>query len=345
MVRPARSLEEWHAWQRRRTPLLKRVRTRLRRSRPTELVLVASGQHPRVLAPVDALNASHWASVVEPLRVISERAPVAALALAELASGLPPELGQPIARFDSEHLPWDRFDSVQTVVSIGAHLPCGSLGHEIALRSGIRNSVVQHGLFTPFAPPLPAEARLLAWSAADAEFANQLSPGRLEADSVGSQLLWNAAGNAGAPVRTSAAPLFLGQLHGLELGRRVTVRTVDRLAAEGRLVYRPHPAERDVLSRLQHRRWARRGIVFDADARPLPEVDRPVLGIFSTGLLEAAAARRPTWAVCADPPEWVEEMWERYSIARHGAPEPTAPPEVPQKEPASAIAELVLERV
>jgi len=280
--------------------------------------------------------------VVEPLRMISERAPVATLALAELAPGLPPELGQPVARFDSEHLPWDRFDSVGAVMSIGAHLLCGSLGYEIARRGGIRNWVVQHGLFTPLAPPLPPEAHLLAWSAADAEFATQLSPGQIEADVVGSQLLWNAASDAGAPVRPSAAPLFLGQLHGLELGRRVTVRTVNRLAAEGQLVYRAHPAERDLLSRLQHRRWARRGIVLDADNRPLREVDRPVLGIFSTGLLEAAAAARPTWAACVQPPAWVEELWERYSIARHGDPRPTDPPELPAKEPVAAIADLVL---
>jgi hypothetical protein len=154
--------------------------------------------------------------------------------------------------------------------------------------------------------------------------------------------LWKAARQSESePTEASGVPVFLGQLHGAELDRSVTVRTVDRLAKEGPLVYRPHPAERDILSRVQHRRWARRGVVLEFANRRLAEVDRPIVGIFSTGLLEAAAAGRPAWAACVEPPEWVEELWERYSIARYGAAEPTPPPELPPTEPARAISERV----
>ena len=299
-----------------------------------------------MLAALDSLGPSEVAAVLEPLRLMAARAPVAALLPMHLAGSLPVPLRAAVRPWDESGPPAEDVARLEAAITIGGHLPCGALVHSLGRRLEIPQYVAQHGLITPFFPPLPEDAVLLAWTDEDGKAVARASSPPAGAVTVGSQLLWKAARKSeGAPGEASRPPVFLGQLHGAELDRSVTVRTVDRLAREGPLVYRPHPAERDLLSRLQHRRWARRGVAFDADPRPLPELDRPVLGIFSTGLLEAAAARRPTWAACVQPPKWVEELWERYSIARHGAPEPTAPPELPQKQPASAIAGLVLPRV
>ena len=119
---------------------------------------------------------------------------------------------------------------------------------------------------TPLAPPLADDVRLLAWSQADADF---WWSGRADALStvVGSQLLWEAA-RAGTPVgndgdSTAHPPVFLGQLHGAELPWRQMARTAERFCRETGAVYRPHPSERDRMSRLTHALFQRRGITVD----------------------------------------------------------------------------------
>ena len=51
--------------------------------------------------------------------------------------------------------------------------------------------MVQHGALTPYAPPLPDDCTVLAWSEADGEFWRS---GRddVRIETVGSQLLWEA---------------------------------------------------------------------------------------------------------------------------------------------------------
>ena len=324
------SLEEWRRWQRSRMPWARRARDRLRRHRPQELAFVYSGDHPRLLAAFDSLGPSEVAAVLDPLTKVALRQPVAALLPKHLVGSLAPPLRATVLPWDENSVSDGRLSRLEAAITIGEHLPCGELAHSVGRRLRIPCYVVQHGLITPFSPPVPEDGVFLAWTDEDGEFARHGSSEHGAVVTVGAQLLWKAAlGSAPLRPEASTAPLFLGQLHGAELDRSVTVRTVNRLAGEGPLVYRPHPAEQDVLSRIQHRRWARRGVAFDRDRCPLPEVDRPVLGIFSTGLLEAAAAGRPTWGTCVQPPDWVEEVWERYAIARHGDSRPTAPPTRP----------------
>ncbi len=64
--------------------------------------------------------------------------------------------------------------------------------------------VAQHGALTPFAPPLPRAAHLLAWSEADADF---WTAGRqdVQVTAVGSQLLWVAGGHASTRTLSSTA--------------------------------------------------------------------------------------------------------------------------------------------
>jgi hypothetical protein len=229
-------------------------------------------------------------------------------------------------------------------MSIGHYLPAGALAHRVATKRGLPFVVVQHGLLTPWAPPPPPGCRFLAWSDADAAFAAREWP-EVRAETVGSQLLWLAGRSADRRAEAGGTPIFLGQLHGLELDRSVTIRTVNALAAEGSLVYRPHPAERDILSRLQHRRWERRGVAIERDGPPLRETNAPVIAIFSTGLLEAAAAGLPAWAACSRPPAWVEEIWSRHRISRWGSDEPTPAPDTAGREPAVLVAERVRDLV
>ena len=64
------------------------------------------------------------------------------------------------------------------------------------------------------------------------------------------------------------------------------------------------------------------------------------MGIFSTGVVEAAAEGMPAWVHLPDPPSWVEELWDRYGLAPWGG-EPTPSPERPTVEPSRAVADAV----
>lgn len=235
--------------------------------------------------------------------------------------------------------------STGAVVSIGQHLAAGAAAHRIARELDLPEFVVQHGVLTPFAPPLPAGATVLAWSAADAAF---WSGARRDVSTlvVGSQLLWQSAHEAEAEphdvdeVLETMRPVFLGQLHGAELPRRTTGAAAVRFCLEHDALYRPHPAETDALSRAQHRWWRRRGVEFEDSGAPLRELAHPVVSVFSTGLLEAAARGSRAWAYCPGAPAWVHELWERYGMRRFGE-EPTPSPVTEAEEPAARIARLL----
>ncbi|UVY84831.1 hypothetical protein NLU66_04335 [Brachybacterium sp. NBEC-018] len=233
------------------------------------------------------------------------------------------------------------------IVSIGQHLRAGAAAHELARRHDLPEFVVQHGALTPFAPPLPEGATLLAWSDADAEFWRS---GRSDVTTrtVGSQLLWQSAHEAEAQpqdvdaVMDAQRPVFLGQLHGAELSRRVTGGAAVRFCREHDGLYRPHPAEVDMISRAQHRLWQRRGMEFASTDVPLRELAHPVVSVFSTGVLEAAARGSRAWVYAPGAPGWVHELWERYDMRRFGG-EPTPSPVRDAEEPASRIVQVLEE--
>ncbi|MGN8026981.1 hypothetical protein [Microbacterium sp. 22242] len=343
-------LAAWRRWQRGRHPA-RRARDLLRRPAPlaAALVLHRRAADPGVLFVLDATTPTALASVLEPLAHLGD-APAAVLAPGDVSARLPGEWTTEVV--DPAAVPAS-LRSVRAVVSAGHFLPAGQVAFGWSQELGARYVVVQHGLLTPFMAPLPERAHLLAFSDRDAEFWRS---GRADvtSESVGSQLLWRAAGSAvagsgagGGPARPDArgdgrsdAPVFLGQLHGAELPRRISAATATAFCREHGALYRPHPAETDRVSRAQHALWRRRGIRF-AEPGPLSATAGPVVSIFSTGVLEAAASGRDAWVTCVHPPDWVSEFWDRYGLAAWGDA-PTAAPERAAVEPARAIAGAVL---
>ncbi|MCS6711640.1 hypothetical protein JSY14_06225 [Brachybacterium sp. EF45031] len=226
------------------------------------------------------------------------------------------------------------------VLSLGHFLRAGELAHEVATVRDVPELVIQHGALTPYAPPLPGGATLLAWSDADGAFWRS---GRSDVAvrTVGSQILWEAAHEPeGEPVSPDATPVFLGQMHGAELPRRVTAGAAYRFCRQTGAEYRPHPMESDVISRTAHKLFRRRGITFADTSVPLREVARPVVAVFSTGVLEAAVRGVPAWVYAPEAPAWVHEFWDRYGLRRWGG-EPTPRPRLAADEPASLVAQAL----
>ncbi|WP_298745153.1 RNA-binding protein [uncultured Microbacterium sp.] len=330
-------LSAWQRWQRGRH-VVRRVRDVLRATAaPGPLVLhrPAQGQDPLVLFALDATTPTAIASVLEPLAHL-EHVPVGVLASADVSARLPGAWR--VDRGDPGTAP-ATLRGVRAVVSAGHFLPVGDAAFRWAQAHGWRYVVVQHGLLTPFMPPLPPAAHLLAFTERDAAF---WASGRADVthEVVGSQLLWRAAQHGSAAKASSVPPVFLGQLHGAELSRRTSAATALTFCRETGALYRPHPAESDRLSRWQHARWQRRGIRFDAPG-PLNASSGPVVSIFSTGVLEAAASGRDAWVTCVRPPDWVRAFWERYELSPWGQ-SATAHPTRPAIEPARAIADAVV---
>lgn len=289
-----------------------------------------------VLVVLDSLAPSSLLSLARPLTFLPvER--VAVLSHQPADAVLPPGLRSEAVTTTQ----WQRaLPYVRAVAGAGDYLDLSGQAFAWARRHGHRRVVVQHGLMTPLAPPLADDVRLLAWSQADADF---WWSGRTDALStvVGSQLLWEAA-RAGTPVgndgdSTDHPPVFLGQLHGAELPWRQMARTAERFCRETGAVYRPHPSERDRVSRLTHALFQRRGITVDHSGTPLAQVQTPVVSIFSTGVLEAAARGVPAWVTCDDPPRWLRDFWARYDMKQWGD-RPTPGPSVSPTEPAAAVA-------
>lgn len=204
-----------------------------------------------------------------------------------------------------------------SVVGIGHYTAVGSAMWHVSRQRGGRFFVLQHGLLTPFAPPLPHGAHLLAWSQDDAEFWLADRPDT-RASAVGSHMLSSArADSASSPGGPSTdRPLFLGQMHGAELGWPVKLRSAIEFCRTNGADYRPHPSETSRLSRAAHSALRAAGIAIDTNDAPLAERNGPVAGMFSTGLLEAAAAGQHTYGVATGAPQWVNEFWNRYGIGQ-----------------------------
>ncbi|MEI2820711.1 MAG: hypothetical protein V9E81_11075 [Marmoricola sp.] len=90
------------------------------------------------------------------------------------------------------------------------------------------------------------------------------------------------------------APVWLGQLHGAELPRTRMAAAAENFCLTYGAIYRPHPAETDRASRRQHQVWKDKGIRFGENA-PLSQTRNPIVSIFSTGVIEAAAMGLPSW--------------------------------------------------
>ena len=334
-LRIVSDLDEWHRWQRRRH-LARAVKHRLvgaRDAGDAHATVIHGSADADIVVLVDATHASMANAVLAPLghldpaRVITVLAPGVHLDVAGTARPVPiDELGS--------HLGTGR-----ALLGCGEYTAIGAAAWRWARSSGIPTFVSQHGALTPFAPPLPQGSTLLAWSDADGEFWRS---GRADVEhvSVGSQLLW-AVQSHGTSVRQPGSRLvYLGQGHAAELPRRKLVEGVLTVCRQQGAIYRPHPSERDRLSRMTHDLYGRVGITVDTSDTPLAELDDPVVSVFSTGVLEAAVRGRDAWVDFPRPPSWLGEFWERYGMQRLGQP-PTSPPVLPVESPARRIAEIV----
>lgn len=345
MIDHPRDLRAWQRWADHGHPL-RRVRGAVSRSPSVELVY--GGPEPDLVVVVDAWHTSVRAAVVAPLAHLE---PTRTLLVGppgvHVVAPWTPARTRTIRRDDL------RVDLVgaRAMLGSGHYVEPGGSVHAVAAQRGVPFLVVQHGLLTPKAPPLPPGAHLLAWSEADAEF---WASGRDDVTwtVTGSQLLADAAGSRQArppsaprEARTPSAderPVYLGQLHGAELPFRDLRAAAEAFFAERPdATYRPHPSERDRRSRRAHARWRRMGIEIETDGPPLRELDRPVVSVFSTGVLEAAAAGLPAYVHHPDPPAWLRDLWDRYDMGEFGGsptPAPTA-----YAEPARAVAAAFVE--
>lgn len=359
-----RELTDWRAWQE-RTHALRRVRTRVTSlargavgvtaDRPHPLHLAVRGSAPMVLLAVDATTPTQIASILRPLRFL-DGMDVAIVSVADLRDALstPGEdtSGWTHIRVDGQGPLPERLSGVRVAAGVGHYLAAGSAAYRWSRATDARFVVIQHGLLTPYAPPLPDGAHLAAFTPEDARF---YASGRDDVSwhAVGSQLLWEASRSERhvAPHAPLRPPVFLGQLHGAELPRAEFARAATQFWRATGGVYRPHPGERDRVSRAQHALWRARGLSVDTAASPLTGLNAPVASVFSTGVLEAAARGLPARVTHPDPPAWLLGFWERYGMVRwdgtaRGAgacdvAPATSAPAVPDREPSRAVADLL----
>ncbi|GAB2974556.1 prephenate dehydrogenase [Nocardioides montaniterrae] len=334
-----RDLAAWQHWQDSGRPL-RRIRRAV--SRPADIELVYSGPSPDLVVVVDAWHASMRAAVVAALphlpaeRVLVVGPPgvtsVVPFVPARVRTLRPGDLGAALR-------------GVRAVLGSGHFLEPGATVWA-ARPPRVPFLVSQHGALTPKAPPLPAGAHLLAWSEADAEF---WASGRSDVtwSVTGSQLLASslveAGQTTGGRARRDLPPVYLGQLHGAELPYADLVAAVERFCLEHGATYRPHPSERDRRSLRAHARWRAMGIEIDTSGVPLRELDRPLVSVFSTGVLEAAAAGLPAWVAYPDPPAWLRELWERYDMSEYAGPPTPVPAAALRPSPAAAVAAALVE--
>lgn len=357
----AEQLDEWACWQRRQWPASRRAvdraRQTARRLRGHDAgtgLEVASPRGPvHTLVALESLGPTQVAALADPLRALAEQVEHEVLegvawmfpAGSEIV-GLPGAALHRIEPLTDTACPEHLRELTQVVVA-GEYLPSGRTAVRWAREQHARVNVVQHGLLAVSTPPVPADCRLFAFSERDGAWWTQ-SRTDVEVVDAGSALLWNAGqqaeargpAQAGAVVGKRSPGVFLGQLHGAELPRRdVAAAAAQYIHATG-ATYRPHPAEQDRLSRAQHEKWRAQGITVDGSG-PLTATSGPVAAVFSTGVLEAAQSGRAAYVVHPEPPAWLEEFWDRYSMSRWRpwkTPEPTPAFAMPHGDPAHVIA-------
>lgn len=326
-----------------------RVRSR-RGPAPAGLMLPpGSAAHVDILIVIESPTASQLASLVAPIRFLAPER-VALLTTAESRHRLQLDPSSTWVTITDHQDLSGALPGLRSVLTYGHYMRLGAIADITAREVGATSFVAQHGIITPLAPPLPEGSNLLAWSEADVRF---WTSGRSDVGHhiVGSQLLHEAHRGASRDDRsitpatrgdfeTPTGITYLGQLHGSELPRRSMASAAVQFCRSTDATYRPHPSERDLVSRIQHALWRRRGIRFDIERLPLRDLHTEVVSVFSTGVLEAAAAGIPSWVHFPDPPEWLDELWQRYSMSRFGSAEPTRV-EVPIDEPARTVAEIL----
>lgn len=325
-----RDYEAWRSWERSQHPLRRAkgaVRRALRRESPAPLIMHASSSNPRVLAALDVPRGTSVEALLAPLDHLD--GDVGILTRGSLPPALRKSGWTDVVVQSVTDLP----RSVQHVLSAGSFEAVSLPVHGEALRRGVQFHVVQHGLVTPFAPPLPLGSHLFAWTDADGTFWSDKRDD-VSVTAVGGQLIWRAAQRPTTPLDDHIQ--WLGQLHGAELPRRSFARAAETFCQQSGAWYRPHPAERDLLSRAQHAVWRRRGIRVVVDGTALSESRLPVASVFSTGLIEAAARGLPAWGYHPEPPAWLEDLWERCGIGKWGSSTTRSVP--PTEEPARVIA-------
>lgn len=342
-LRQPTDLRAWQRWQASQQPLQRRLRRGLSRRGglpAEEIYLARGGSRPRLLVALDHQSPTSKAALLSVLNHV-DLEQTAVLATTPVVHALPPwEWKATTASLDgvlANNLP-----DVVIILSLGHYLPLSGKLLSLLRQDGRHTQfvTVQHGPLTPFVPPLAPRSMVLSWSESDATY---WSSGRDDVDSlvVGSQILWEASRSPTSQPDPASTPVFLGQLHGAELDFQSKSESSEYFCLNFDADYRPHPSEVDRRSRRAHRRWKAMGIRF-ADPGPLVDLHRPIVSAFSTGLLEAAAAGMPSWSFHIDPPEWLEEFWDRYAIGRWGQDPPTQA-NISSSEPAKAIAR-VLER-
>ena len=188
----------------------------------------------------------------------------------------------------------------------------------------------QHGALTPFAPPLPR--------------AVPCSPGARRTRLLGVRaqrrhhhVVGSAAAVAGGrdgPRRARStrprAPTYLGQLHGAETRPPRPGRGRPRLLPRTGATYRPHPTERDRASPPAARGLGAQGIR-STQRHPAGRARTPVVSVFSTGVLEAAArGSRPGSTSPARPRGWRSSgSVTGCTVGRRPPPPPTDPTSSP----------------
>lgn len=324
--------KRWRAHERRVHEAISRLRRHGRPPTRRPAILSLPVDEPNVLVVIDSMTPSHRAAVWESATRLDPRT-TAVLSRIPEAAGFVMTAQRRVWR---PGLPLP--SSIGAVLSLGAFNELAGWVKPWASRHDAEFFVVQHGLLTPWAPPLAPGDHFLAWSEADVAY--QVA-GRTDvtADVVGSQMLWAAAQEPQAHL-VDQRPVMLGQLHGVELPRLGKQRIYTDFCRRHDATYRPHPAETDLLSRAQHQVMARRGVVVDTGAIGIADLGRPIVSVFSTGTLEAAARGLPAWVWHPDPPEWLRELWHRYGMSRYGSA-PMAMPQVLGDSPAEFISTLM----
>ena len=338
-------LVAWRRWHESRHPVRAAARGARSRLRPPDETLVDLLTPPAggdLLVAVEATHASVDRAVVAPLSHLPvDRAaivcppgwqppsPYAAHERRTIALSLLPTLVEPVA-----------------VLAAGHYTEIGAAAFALAEELDSTFYVSQHGALTPFAPPLPRAAHLLAWTEADGDF---WTSGRADVTvtATGSELLWQAglgfdtgAGRPAQPATADSTLTYLGQGHAAEISRaRLAHAALTTCRGHG-AIYRPHPSERDLASRGVLAAYRRAGITVDTAGVPLVALESPVVSVFSTGVLEAAARGRDAWVDFPRPPAWLSEFWERYAMNRLGH-SPTPAPTMPDVQPAARIAAIV----
>lgn len=295
--------------------------------------LLLPEDEPDVLVIVDAWSPSCRFAVDDPLRHLDPRRTAVLTADPRAVKAHMPGRHH-VAFKGTDRIP----SSIREVVTLGAFNDLAGQVEPWARRRNARFVVVQHGLLTPWAPPLSDGAHVLAWSEDDARY---WAAGRraITWQTIGSQLLWTAARKPPAVV-VDERPVMLGQLHGTELHAFAKQRLYTRFCLATDAGYRPHPNEVDAMSRLQHRVMAAAGVRIEPSAEPVLDLGRPVVSIFSTGTLEAAQRGIPAFVHHPDPPTWLRAFWARHRLAPFGGPPTDALPQ-PDLEPAQAVAQAV----